>query len=85
MALFAHAGGRPMQKIIQDLFTAKSLSVALVIEVGFIIGLFAGGNEMNPFQWGGAAMAMIGAVLFAALVFTWPKPALVNGRAADNG
>jgi len=72
-----------MWKTIQDLFTAKSLSVALVIEVGFIIGLYAGGNELNAFQWGGAALAMVGAVMFAALIFTWPQPALVNGRSAN--
>ena len=69
-----------MRKLIQDLFTAKSLSVALVIEVGFIIGLYAGRNPLSAFQWGGAAMAMVGAVMFAAIVFTWPKPVPVENR-----
>lgn len=69
-----------MQKIVAELFTARALSVALVVEVGFIIGMFAARNDMNAFQWGGAAMAVIGAVLLAALVFTWPTPAPADGR-----
>ncbi len=64
-----------MQTILKELLTARALSVALVIEVGFIIGVYAGRNELSAFQWGGAAMAVIGAVLLAAIVFGWPEAA----------
>lgn len=64
-----------MQSILKELLTAKAMSVALVVEVGFIIGVFAGRTDMNAFQWGGAAMAVVGAVMLAAIVFSWPEPA----------
>jgi len=73
-----------MHKLISDLFTAKSLSVALVIEVGFIIGLYVGRHELSAFQWGGAALAMIGAVIFAAIVFAWPQPAIAGERSRQD-
>jgi hypothetical protein len=67
-------GERPMLKSIENLFTAKVLSVALVIEVGFIIGLYVGKTEaLSPLQWAGAGVALAGAALLAAMVHAWPK------------
>ena len=70
-----------MQKIIEDLFTARALSIALVIEVGFIVGLYAGRvGELSGFQWGGAAMTVTGSVLLAAIVHGWPPAEPVKAR-----
>jgi hypothetical protein len=62
-----------MFKSFEPFFTAKALSIALVIEVGFIIGLYVGKVEaMSPFQWAGEALAMVSAALLAAIVHGWP-------------
>ena len=62
-----------MLKTITALFTAKMLSVALVIEVGFIIGLYVGKTEtLNLLQWSGAGLALVSASLMAAIIHAWP-------------
>jgi hypothetical protein len=64
-----------MLKSITSLFTAKVLSVALVIEVGFIIGLYVGKTEnLAPIQWAGAGLSLLGASLLAAMIHAWPQP-----------
>lgn len=63
-----------MTNFLKQFFSAEFLSVALVIEVGFIVGAYAGRmGGMSAPQWAGAAMAIIGAVLVAVLVHTWPE------------
>jgi hypothetical protein len=65
-----------MIKSITSLMTAKVLSVALVIEVGFVIGLFIGkADTLNPLQWAGAGLALFGASLMAAMIHAWPQTA----------
>ena len=57
---------------IEKLFTARILSIALVVEVGFIVGVYVGRMEqLNPVQWAGAASALLGAALLAAMVHAW--------------
>jgi len=73
-----------MLKSITALFTARVLSVALVIEVGFIIGMYVGKTEtLNLLQWGGAGLALVGAALLAAIIHAWPdaKPKKAHLRA----
>ena len=73
-----------MTKTITSLLTAKILSVALVIEVGFVIGLFVGKAEtLNPLQWAGAGLALFGASMMAAMIHAWaePKPKKANLKA----
>lgn len=74
-----------MSKLVETLFTARRLSIALVITVGFVVGLYAGRVELGPVQWAGAAAALVGAALLAAMVHAWPeltakKPAPVRAR-----
>lgn len=63
-----------MLKLIENLFTARILSIALVVEVGFIVGIYIGRVEsLGPIQWAGAAVALAGAALLAAMVHAWPE------------
>ena len=72
-----------ISKFLTQFFSAQFLSVALVIEVGFIVGAWAGRNDgLTAHQWGGAAMSIIGAVLVAVLIHTWPETDAANGRRA---
>lgn len=65
-----------MLKLVQSLFTARILSIALVVEVGFIVGIFVGRTEtLAPLQWAGAATALVGSALLAAMVHAWPAAA----------
>jgi hypothetical protein len=67
-------GPTVMLKLIETLFTARILSIALVVEVGFIVGVNLGRVEhLAPLQWAGAATALIGAALLAAMVHAWPE------------
>lgn len=64
-----------MPKFLEVLLSAKVLSVALVLEVGFVIGLYVGkADSLNALQWGGAGVALLGASLMAAMVYAWPEP-----------
>jgi len=64
-----------MPNLFEKLFTARMLSIALVVEVGFIVGIFVGRTpDLVPLQWGGAALALVGAAVFAAIVHSWPEP-----------
>jgi len=61
-------------KILEQLFTARILSIALVVEVGFIVGVYAGRAEtMSPLQWGGAGLALAASAVFAAIIHAWPE------------
>ena len=72
-----------ISKFLTQFFSAQFLSVALVIEVGFIVGAWAGRNDgLTAHQWGGAAMAIIGAVLVAVLIHTWPEADNADGGRA---
>lgn len=51
--------------------TAERLSALLVYVVGAIVGSYAA-KGMTAVQWGGSAMAVIGAILVAVIVRTWP-------------
>jgi hypothetical protein len=63
-----------MLKLVEQLFTARILSIALVVEVGFIVGVYLGRTEQpGPLQWAGAATALVGAALLAAMVHAWPE------------
>ncbi|MBX7249839.1 MAG: hypothetical protein K1X35_12455 [Caulobacteraceae bacterium] len=65
-----------MLKSIRSLFTARALSVALVLEVGFITGLYVGKTGvLSPLQWAGAGVALLGSSLLAAMVHAWPRAA----------
>ena len=65
-----------ISKFLAFLVTAEFLSVALVIEVGFIVGAYAGRiGGLTAHQWGGAALAIVGSVLVAVMVHTWPREA----------
>jgi hypothetical protein len=55
-----------------NIFTAERLSVALVYLMGSTVGAFAA-RGMSPVQWGGAMMAVLGAILVAVLVHTAPE------------
>jgi uncharacterized membrane protein YeaQ/YmgE (transglycosylase-associated protein family) len=54
--------------------TAERLSAGLVYLVGAIVGTFAA-RGFTPLQWAGAATAIIGAILVAVIVRTWPVKA----------
>ena len=55
--------------------TAERLSAVLVYVVSSIVGAYAA-RGLTPLQWGGAAVAVIGSILIAVIVRTWPaKPA----------
>jgi uncharacterized membrane protein YeaQ/YmgE (transglycosylase-associated protein family) len=54
--------------------TAERLSAGLVYLVGSIVGCYAA-QGMNPLQWAGAVTAVIGSVLIAVIVRTWPAKA----------
>ena len=72
-----------MPKILEILISARVLSVALVLEVGFVIGLYVGrADSLNALQWGGAGLALVGASLMAAMVFAWPEPGPVKAKAS---
>lgn len=60
--------------------TAERLSVALVYLMGSTMGAFAA-RGMSPLQWGGATMAVIGAIVVAVIVHTWPAKAKVKAQA----
>lgn len=63
-----------MLKLVEQLFTARILSIALVVEVGFIVGVYIGRmQQLGPLQWAGAATALVGAALLAAMVHAWPE------------
>lgn len=63
------------RKLLAQFFSAEFLAAALVVEVGFLVGAWAGRMDgaLTPLQWAGGAMAIVGAVLTAVLVHTWPK------------
>lgn len=70
-----------MSKILEILISAKVLSVALVLEVGFVIGLYVGKTDsLNAVQWGGAGVALLGASFLAAMVHAWPEPKPAKAR-----
>ena len=72
-----------MPKFLVPLFTARILSIALVVEVGFIVGVFVGRtSNMIPLQWAGAALALLGAAVFAAIVHAWPEPQPAKAQTA---
>ncbi len=72
-----------MPKILEILLSARVLSVALVLEVGFVVGVYVGRAEsLNALQWGGAGLALAGASLMAAMVYAWPQSAPVKARSA---
>jgi hypothetical protein len=54
--------------------TAERLSVGLVYLMGSTMGAFAA-RGMSLIQWGGAAVAVLGAILVAVIVHTWPSKA----------
>jgi uncharacterized membrane protein YeaQ/YmgE (transglycosylase-associated protein family) len=54
--------------------TAERMSAGLVYLVGSIVGCYAA-RGMNPLQWAGAVTAVIGAILVAVIVRTWPVKA----------
>ncbi len=71
-----------MPKILEILISARVLSVALVLEVGFVIGLYVGrADSLNALQWGGAGVALVGASLMAAMVYAWPQAKPVKAPA----
>ena len=71
-----------MPKILEILISARVLSVALVLEVGFVIGLYVGrADSLNALQWGGAGLALVGASLMAAMVYAWPQAKPVKATA----
>ena len=71
-----------MPKILETLLNARVLSVALVLEVGFVIGLYVGrADSLNALQWGGAGVALVGASLMAAMVYAWPQAKPVKAPA----
>jgi hypothetical protein len=75
-----------MPKILEMLISAKVLSVALVLEVGFVIGLYVGkADSLNAVQWGGAGVALVGASLMAAMVYAWPEAKPVKVPATPEG
>jgi zinc transporter ZupT len=53
---------------------AERLSAALVYIVGSIVGAYAA-RGFTPLQWGGAALAVIGSILVAVIIRTWPEKA----------
>ena len=59
-----------LEKILTFL-TAENLSAGFVYVVGSIVGAYAA-RGYTPLQWGGAAMAVIGAILIAVMVRMWP-------------
>lgn len=72
-----------MTKFLEPMFTARILSIALVVEVGFIVGVYVGRTEtLTPPQWGGAALALVGAAVFAAIVHAWPEPQSAKAQPA---
>ena len=82
-----NAGSEPREaavpRLLQMLINARVLAVALVLEVGFVIGLYAGtATSLNALQWGGAGVALVGASLMAAMVFAWPEPSPVKAKAS---
>ncbi|MBC6981505.1 hypothetical protein [Caulobacter sp. 17J80-11] len=60
--------------------TAERLSALLVYVVGAIVGSYAA-KGMSPVQWGGSAMAVIGAILVAVIVRTWPAKKAETAKA----
>ncbi|HYF23243.1 MAG TPA: hypothetical protein VD929_07585 [Caulobacteraceae bacterium] len=66
-----------LQAQLQSLCTSERLSAFLVYAVGAIVGTYAA-KGMTPLQWAGASMAVIGAILVAVMVRTWPKKAEVE-------
>jgi len=66
-----------VQAQLQALCTSERLSALLVYLVGAIVGTYAA-KGMTPLQWAGASMAVIGAILVAVMVRTWPKKAEVE-------
>ncbi len=52
--------------------TPERLSAALVYATGSILGAYAA-RGLTPLQWGGGAIAVIGSILVAVLVRTWPQ------------
>lgn len=60
--------------------TAERLSVALVYLMGSTMGAFAA-RGMTPMQWGGAIMSVLGAILVAVIVHTWPARAKAKANA----
>ena len=72
-----------MLKLIDKLFTARILSIALVVEVGFIVGIYVGRTEdLVPLQWAGAALALFGAAALAAIIHAWPEPPAAKAQTA---
>lgn len=64
-----------MPKILEVLISARVLSAALVLEVGFVIGIYVGKvGSLSPLQWAGAGVALGGASLMAAMVYARPEP-----------
>lgn len=72
-----------MPKFLEPMFTARILSIALVVEVGFTVGIYVGrAGTLAPLQWGGAALALVGAAVFAAIVHGWPEAKAAKPAAA---
>lgn len=67
---------------ILNVLTAERLSAVLVYVVGSIVGAYAA-RGLSPLQWGGAAVAVIGSILIAVIVRTWPVKAAAGAAATE--